>query len=46
MLKFFVADPDPGSDALFTPDPRYGMEKFESGVGDKHPGSTTLPEQI
>jgi hypothetical protein len=46
MLKFFVADPDPGSGASWTLDTRSGMEKFEFGIRDKHHGSTTLPEQI
>jgi hypothetical protein len=32
-LKFFDADRDPGS----------GMEKFGSGIRDKHAGSATLP---
>jgi hypothetical protein len=32
ILKFFDADPDPGS----------AMEKFGSGIRDKHPGSATL----
>jgi hypothetical protein len=39
MLKFFVADPDPGSDAFFTPDLRSGMEKLgsDTGIRDKLP---------
>jgi hypothetical protein len=27
-------------------DPGSGMEKFESGIRDKHPGSATLPASI
>jgi hypothetical protein len=37
ILKFFDADPDPD---LF--DPGSGMEKFVSGIQDKHHGSVTL----
>jgi hypothetical protein len=40
ILKFFNADPDSGSGNLFVPEP--GMEKFEPGIRDKHPGSATL----
>jgi hypothetical protein len=32
MLKFFDADPDPGSEIFFTLDPVAGMEKFGSGI--------------
>jgi hypothetical protein len=35
-----MADPDPGSGTFFTPGS--GMDKFGSGVRDKHPGSATL----
>jgi len=34
ILKLFHADPDPG----------FGMEKFGSRIGDKHPGSAALIE--
>ncbi len=37
----FVADPDTGSDGCLF-DPESGMEKFGSGIRDKHPGSATL----
>jgi hypothetical protein len=40
VLKFF-ADPDPGSGIFLTLDPGSGMEKFGSGIRDKHPGSAT-----
>jgi hypothetical protein len=50
ILKFFVADPDPGSGAFLTLDPVVsrieklgsGMKKFESGIRDEHLGSATL----
>jgi hypothetical protein len=45
-LKFIDADPDPGSGIFFTLDPRSGMEKFGSGIRDKHPGSATLHKKI
>ncbi len=41
-LKFFYADLDPGSGIYLTLDPESGMEKFGSGIRDKHPGSATL----
>ncbi len=49
-LKCSVADSDPGSGSFLTLgsgirnpiDPGSGMEKFGSGVWDKHPGSETL----
>jgi hypothetical protein len=37
ILKFFDADPDPGSRNHFGP-----IEKFGSGINNKHPGSATL----
>jgi hypothetical protein len=40
ILKFFGADADSGSENLF--DPGSGMEKFGSGIREKHPGSATL----
>ncbi len=40
ILKFFDADADPG--IFLTLDPGSGMEKFVSGIRDKHPGSVTL----
>jgi hypothetical protein len=43
LLKFF--DADPGSWDLFDPDPVSGMEKFGSGVRNKHLGSVTLQWQ-
>jgi hypothetical protein len=43
ILQFFDADPDPGSGMrdLFDPglDPGSRMEKFGSGIRNKHPGS-------
>jgi hypothetical protein len=47
ILKFFVADPDPGSGGFMTFDPGSGMEKLGSGVeklcsGIRDPGSATL----
>jgi hypothetical protein len=46
MLKFFVADPDPGSDAFFGI-LGSGMEKSISGIRDKHPGSAiNIPDQL
>jgi hypothetical protein len=38
ILNFFDADPDPGSGIVLTPDPEIRMEKFVSGIRDKHPG--------
>jgi hypothetical protein len=32
ILKFFDADPDPGSGIVFTLDPGSRMEKFGSGI--------------
>jgi hypothetical protein len=46
ILTFFVADPDPGSCAFLALDPGFGMEKFGSGIRDKHSGSTHLFKQI
>jgi len=46
MLQFFVADPDPGSGAFLTLDPGSRMEKFVSGIRDKHPGSATLIQSV
>jgi hypothetical protein len=41
ILKFF--DADAGSwNRFLTLDPGSGMEKFGSGIRDKHPGSATL----
>ncbi len=40
ILKFFDADPDPGSGIFLTLDPGSGMEKFQ--IRNKHPGSATL----
>ncbi len=34
ILKFFDADPDPGSGIFFTLDPGSGMDKFGTGVRD------------
>jgi hypothetical protein len=42
MLKFFVADPDPGFFRVSILDPGSGVEKFGSKSRDKHPGSATL----
>jgi hypothetical protein len=39
-LKFFDADPDPGSGIFLTLDPESGMEKIR--IRDKHPGFATL----
>jgi hypothetical protein len=39
-FKFFYADA--GSGIFLTLDPGSGMEKFESGIRDKHPGFGTL----
>jgi hypothetical protein len=40
ILKFFDADPDPGSEIFLTLDP--GWKKFGSVIPDKHPGSLSL----
>jgi hypothetical protein len=40
VFKFFDADADRGSGIFLTPGS--GMEKFGSGILDKHPGSATL----
>ncbi len=37
ILKFFDVDPDPGSGIFVTLDPGSGIEKFGSGILDKHP---------
>jgi hypothetical protein len=37
MFKFFYADLDPGSGAMLTLDPGYGMEKFGSGINIPDP---------
>jgi hypothetical protein len=42
LLKFFDADPDPGSRIFLSLDPGSGMEKFGSGIEDKHLGSAIL----
>jgi hypothetical protein len=42
ILKFFVVDSDPGSGIFLTLDLGSGMEKFGSGIRNKHPGSATL----
>jgi hypothetical protein len=42
ILNFFDADPDPGSGIFLTQDAGSGIEKFSSGIRDKHPGSATL----
>jgi hypothetical protein len=42
LLKVFDADSDPASVILLTLDPGSRMEKFGSGIRDKHPGSATL----
>jgi hypothetical protein len=39
VKKFFDEDPDPR--VILTLDPGFGMEKFESGIWDKHPRSAT-----
>jgi hypothetical protein len=36
-LKFIDADADPGSGIFLTLDLGSGMEKFRSGIRDKHP---------
>jgi hypothetical protein len=42
ILKFFDADPDPGSGILSTLDPGSRMKRIGSRIQDKHPGSATL----
>jgi hypothetical protein len=42
ILIFFDAGPDPGSEIFLILDPGSRMQKFESGIRDKHPGSATL----
>ncbi len=42
ILKFFGADPDPGSEIFLTLDLGSGMKKFGSGIRDKYPASATL----
>ncbi len=45
ILKFFYADPDPGSGIFLTLDPGSGMEKIR--IRDKHPRSAnTLLEDV
>ncbi len=44
ILKFFDADPD--SWIFLTLDPGFGVEKFGSGIRDKHPGSATLKTRL
>jgi hypothetical protein len=39
---FCGADPDPGCGFFFTLDPGFGVEKFGSGIQDKHSGFATL----
>ncbi len=34
-------DPDPGSGIFLALDPGYRIEKFGTGIRDKHPGSAT-----
>jgi hypothetical protein len=43
ILKFFDANPDPGSGILVTLDP--GWKILGSGIRDKHPESATLPSR-
>jgi hypothetical protein len=45
IIDFFDADRDLGSGISLTLDPGSGMEKFESGIRYKHPGSATLRER-
>jgi hypothetical protein len=42
ILKFFDADPNPGSGIFLTLDSGSEMEKIGSGIRDKHTGSATL----
>jgi hypothetical protein len=46
ILKFFVVDSDPGSGIFVTLDLGSGMEKFGSGIRNKHPGSATLVNSV
>ncbi len=46
ILKFFNADPNQGFRIFLTLDPESGMEKFGSGIRDKHPRSATLAELL
>jgi hypothetical protein len=41
-IKLLVADPDPGSGAFLNPEPKSGMDKFESWILGRHPSSATL----
>ena len=36
LIKFFDADPDPGSRIFLTLDPGSGTKKFGSGIPDLH----------
>jgi hypothetical protein len=40
IIKFFNADPDPGSGIFLTLDPGCGMEKIQ--IRDEYPGCATL----
>jgi hypothetical protein len=42
ILKFFDADPDPGSEIFLTLDLGSGMKKFGSGIREKYPGSAKM----
>jgi hypothetical protein len=42
ILKYFDADTKPGFGIFLTLDPGSGMEKFRSGIQDKHLGSAIL----
>jgi hypothetical protein len=46
ILKFFVVNSDPGSGIFLTLDLGSGMEKFGSGIRNKHPGSATLVNSV
>jgi hypothetical protein len=44
VLKFFDADADPGSEIFLSLDRGSRIEKFRSGIREKHPGSATLSD--
>jgi hypothetical protein len=45
-LKFFDADPDPGSEIFLTMDPGSRMKKFGSGINKKRKFAISLPPYL
>jgi hypothetical protein len=46
ILEILDTDQDPGSGIFLTLDLGSGMDKFGTGIRDKHPGSATLRKTI